>query len=396
VLSDHSTQSAPASYPPTSLNRPVSNNTGNNAYIGNTSDNTTNTMPSDARSQTSSMSLFKHSTLTNATSGNVNHRILQGQGVGLMGNYQQLAANSATSNANTNPTANNTINTTSSIIINNSAINSAPTVMVGSTSSLLRQYGRTKQPSTSLSDSSHLPVHGSCSSRNDISSLFNSSNCINENGTNNAISASSTTTNTTTSATSTSEDSNLNRSTSSHTSSIAGNPHPPSSLLYRMPTKSFSIGSILCRQPAVAANTVAFYSDRLEYTFTHPFATLSTPLYSGQNSGRHSGGGSTHSGGVVVLLAMPFSCLKSPTVQGSKFRFQITKDAMLSNASVSPSSSTSTAPSHSSASSSMSVVEYFDSVSEVFFCSVEFTSMINIAIVREKVVPLIHQQQQLS
>lgn len=84
---------------------------------------------------------------------------------------------------------------------------------------------------------------------------------------------------------------------------------------------------------------------------------------------------------------------------GSKFRFQITKESMLANASVSNANAhtphnNNNNNNNSTTVSSMSVVEYFDSVSEVFFCSVEFTSMINIAIVREKIVPLIHQQQQ--
>lgn len=65
-------------------------------------------------------------------------------------------------------------------------------------------------------------------------------------------------------------------------------------LLYRMPTKSFYVGSIACRQPAISASTVAFFADRMEYAFFHPF----------QN---HS----------LLNLSVDFKNMKTVTVQGS-------------------------------------------------------------------------------
>jgi len=181
VLSDHSTQSAPATYPPTSSSmRPVNSNAANsNAY--------SDSMPSGTQG---SNLLFKHHTLSNGNSSSgLKHRVFQGPGMGLMGNYQQLTANTANSISSS---TNTTVNTNS----NNSTVSASPAVMVGSTSSLLKQYGRTKHPPNFLTDTN--PGHANTSSRNDDSSaLISESNSANDNNVNYAVSTSSSTTNTT-------------------------------------------------------------------------------------------------------------------------------------------------------------------------------------------------------
>lgn len=117
-------------------------------------------------------------------------------------------------------------------------------------------------------------------------------------------------------------------------------PPSPSNTLYALPAKVFSIGSQSCRQPS----RVCFYCDRAEYTFYPP----------------------TPSDSAALSMALYYTDMSAISTVGTKLRFKV---------------------------SARAVQELVDdaALNSLLLVSVELTSSASMAIVRDRVIPLINQ-----
>jgi hypothetical protein len=73
------------------------------------------------------------------------------------------------------------------------------------------------------------------------------------------------------------------------------------SALFTMPAKGFTIGTLNCRYPS----PIAFYADRVEYQFNHPFESL------------------------VVNMIIYYRDMTAVTIIGNKFRFKLPKKLVM-------------------------------------------------------------------
>jgi hypothetical protein len=130
------------------------------------------------------------------------------------------------------------------------------------------------------------------------------------------------------------------RSTPDNAALLQPVPPSPNNTLYALPAKAFSIGSQSCRQPS----RVCFFCDRAEYTFYPPSPTDSAAL----------------------SLALYYTDMSAISTVGTKLRFKIPARAVEELV-------------HDAALNSLLLV------------SVELTSSASMAIVRDRVIPLVVQ-----
>ena len=111
---------------------------------------------------------------------------------------------------------------------------------------------------------------------------------------------------------------------------------PQEGLLFTVPAKQFSVGTLSCRYPS----PISFYKDRCEYSFAHPFKNME------------------------VQMVMHYKDMRNVSITGQSFRFRIPKRMAIFPTDYDPSNITNN------------------------IC-VDFVSGLAVSLIREKVVPSI-------